>query len=165
MIVEDGSIVANANSYNSRDDFIAYAADLGVTIADEEATDALLIEVAQFIDAHEPSMVGYTVERDQPMAWPRSGVVIESWSWGSDEIPRQVKLCQMAYALELNAGIDIYNPEPVKVTKRESVEGAVEVEYFGKDGGVKLSRNSRAKALLNSFLIRSGLMSIPAVRA
>jgi len=165
VTVEDGSIVTGADSYVSRADYITYAASLGVTVADDEDADAELVEASQFIDSFERSMVGKKTDRDQPMAFPRYDVVIEDYYWDSDEIPRQVELCQMAYALQIHQGVDIFNPEPVRTAKREKVEGAVEVEYFGQDSGVKLSRNSRAEALLHSFLVNQGLYSITAVRA
>jgi hypothetical protein len=89
------------------------------------------------------------------MAWLRGDVEIEGWYWNSDEIPRQVILAQLALALDINAGVDIYNPQPEKVTKMEKIDGAVDVEYFGQDNAVKLSRSSRARALLNSLLRRT----------
>jgi hypothetical protein len=92
------------------------------------------------------------------MAYPRTDLVIEGWDWADNEIPRQVKLCQMQFALDINAGVDPYNPPSSDSNgiKRESVEGAVEVEYAIKDA-VKLSRNSTSRALLSSLLMNSGL--------
>ncbi len=158
LIVETGAVVTDSNSYVSRADYIAYAALIGTTIADEAATDEQLIEAARFIDSHESRMKGYRSERDQSMAFPRVGVVIEGWEWNSDEIPRNVELAQMNIALDLNAGIDVYNPpqsDSVGI-KRERIEGAIEVEYAVGDAQ-KLSRRSMADALIRSFLNNAGL--------
>ena len=158
VTVEDGSIVAGADSYVTRAEYIAHALTLGVTVADTEAADVELVKAGLFIGSHEDSLKGSLTNRDQPMAFPRSGLVLEGFSWGSDEIPRQVKLCQLALALDVNEGIDLYNPpvNPNRATSMEKVDGAVEVQYFG-TGGNKVGRTSSAQALLNTLLYRSGL--------
>ena len=162
LVIETGSVVAGANSYVTRTEFITYAAGLGVTILNTDPADVMLIDAAEFIASHEDRLIGSKVSRAQEMAFPRSGVVIEGFAWDSDEIPRHVLLAQMALALEVNDGVDLYNPptNPNRATKREKVEGAVEVEYFGIDAAAKLSRSSRAQALLASLLRRSGLGAV-----
>lgn len=168
VTVEDGSIVTGANSYVSRADYIAYALTLGVVIADDATADAQLIKAAEFIDRHAANLKGWTVERDQPMQFPRSGVYIDDWYWDSDEIPRQVVLCQMAFALDINDGIDLYNrpQNPGIGVKSKRVEGVVTVEYAVGDGtGQKLTRSSTGDALLASLLNRSGLSCIENVRS
>lgn len=166
IIVEDGSIVANANSFCTEAELESYAEGLGVTITGE--IEPMLRKAAEFIGSHEANLKGARVDREQSLAFPRSGLYIDGWSWTSEEIPRQVILCQMALALDINAGVDLYNKSvnPNLVAKRKRVEGAVEIEYA--DASVsaqKLSRSSRSDALLNSLLERSGLMSIVLVRA
>lgn len=168
MIVEDGSLVANANSYVSRADYIAYALTLGVTIADDATADAQLVKAAEYIDRHEANLNGWRVDRDQAMAFPRYDLYIDGWYWTAEEIPRQVIQCQMAFALDVNAGIDIFNPpqNPGIGVKSERVEGVVTVEYAVSDGkGQKLSRSSTGDALLSSLLKSNGLFSISLVRA
>lgn len=168
LIVETGAIVANANSYVSRADYITYAASLGVTVANDSAADTDLINAATFIDQHEANLKGTRMTRDQSMAFPRYGVVIDGWSWSGTEIPRNVILCQMQTALDIKAGFDPWNPatNPNIAKKRARVEGAVDVTYAVADGnGQKLSRTSKADALLNSLLNRSGLFNIALVRA
>lgn len=165
LVIENGSIVTNANSYVTRAEFIAYATESGVTVPNTDPTDVMLVKAAQFIDAHEANLKGSRVDRAQRMAFPRSGLVIDGWAWDEDEIPRNVLLCQMAVALDLAQGIDPYNPpvNPARAVKRQRVEGAVEVEYM--DGGnQKLGRTTRWNALLNS-LLRSVMWGIEAVRA
>lgn len=167
LIIEDGSLVADANSWTTRADYIAQAAALGVTIADADDADIELIKAAQFIDSHESNLKGYLVDRDQALSFPRHEVYIDGFYWEATEIPRQVPALQIAVALEIHEGIDPYNP-PVnenRATKREKVGGAVEVEYFGKDGDAVTVRKGKTTALLASLLNRSGLYSIPLVRA
>ena len=166
LVIETGAIVTGANSWVTRADYIAYAAALGVTIPDTAATDIQLVKAAQFIGSHEGRLKGTLVDRDQPLAYPRDDLTLDGFAWEETEIPRQVIGLQLAVALEINAGIDPYNP-PVntnRATRREKIEGAVEVEYFGKDASAVVTRQSQTTALLATLLVRSGLMSIPLVR-
>ena len=160
LVVEDGSVVAGANSWVTRAEVITYAAARGITLADDVTTDRLAIDAQEFISAHEPNLIGDRVSREQTTAYPRSNLYIQGFEWDDDEIPRQVILCQLAYTLELSQGIDIYNPDPIRTRKKEKIDGAVEVEYFGTDTSFKLSRDSKASALLASLLNRSGLFSV-----
>lgn len=161
MIVEDGSQVINSNSYVSRADYIAYAASIGVTIADDINADYQLIKAAEYIDSHEPQLKGTIVDRDQSMAYPRTDLYLEGWYWSSAEIPRQVILAQKMYALMLNDGEDLYNRSvnPNTTVKKERIEGAVEVEYAVGETQ-QLSKNSKADAIMNTLLKNNGLSMI-----
>jgi hypothetical protein len=158
LVIEDGSIVSGSDSYVSRADYIAYAASLGVTVPDTAATDVQLVKAAQYIGSFEGRLKGTRVTRDQYMAYPRKDLFIDGFAWDEDEIPRNVVLCQMQVALDINEGIDPYNPPTSGSTaiKSERVEGAVTVQYAVKDAA-KLSRNSSSSALLSSLLEYSGL--------
>jgi len=165
LTTEDGSIVAGANSYVTRAEYIAYALTLGVTIGDDADADVELITGAQFIGAHEANLKGWRVTRDQSMSFPRENLIIDGWSWDSDEIARNVILCQMSVALDVNSGLDPYNPEVNRVKIKEVVSGAVEVGYSINGTAGKATKQTTSNALLNSLLNRSGLLSIPLVKA
>jgi len=162
LIVEDGSGVAGANSYSSRADYIAYAASIGVTVPDAVAADEELIKAAEFIDRHETRLKGTRNTRDQVMAFPRFGLVIENWAWNANEIPRQVRQCQWAFALDVHSGIDLYNrpANPNLVAKSERVEGAVAVQYAVNGGEQKATRTSTGDSLLRSLLRANGLQLV-----
>jgi hypothetical protein len=158
LIVENGTIVAGADSFVTQAEYAAYAALLGINVDGVENQKYALIKAAAFLGSFEGRLKGSRVSRDQLLCFPRSGVVIDGFEWNDNEIPRNVKLAQMQFALDLQAGIDIYNPpqsDSVAV-RREKVEGAVEVEYAVADS-MKLSRYSSSRALLNSLLVNSGL--------
>jgi len=158
IVVEDGTLVTGANSWVTRAEYIAYAKTKGITIHNSATADTDLVKACEFINSHEDNLKGDKVSRGQPTAYPRKYLVLEGFSWGSDEIPRQVILCQLAVALDINAGIDPYNPpaNPAIQAKKEKVD-VIEVEYFGRDSGQKMSRTSTATAILNTLLRRSGL--------
>ena len=168
ITVEDGSGVTNSDSYVSRADYITYALTVGVTIASNSDADVQLVKAQEYIAQHEANLIGYKVERDQSISYPRYDVFIEGYSWDYDEIPRQLILCQMAYALDINAGEDLYNRDvnPSQVVTKEKIDGAVEVEYSSPNmTSQKLSKSSTGDALLSSLLKNNGLMSISLVRA
>lgn len=168
IIVEDGSLVANANSFVDRADYIAYAASIGVVIPDDVSADAELIDAAEFIAQHEANLKGNKVQRSQSAPFPRTGLVIDGWHWGSDEIPRNVILCQLAFALDVHAGRDLWNREvnPNLAVKKERFEGLATVDYaISEKTGQKLSRTSKGDALLSSLLNSNGIFNIPLERS
>ena len=160
LLVETGAIINGANTYVSRADYIAYAASIGITIADGVEADYQLIKAAEYIDNHEENLKGTKVDRDQAMSYPRTDLYIEGWYWSSEEIPRQVILAQKMYALMINDGEDLYNRNvnPNTAIKKERIEGAVEVEYAHNSNITQqLSKNSKADALMSSLLHNNGL--------
>lgn len=158
IIVEDGSIVANANSYVTRAELIAFAADRGVTVTDDATADGYLINATDYLESYAERFKGSRVSRDQSLSWPRSGVVIDGFEWAETEIPRQLELAQMLVALDIRSGVDPLNPAASLPVIKERVEGAVEVQYATPaSSAFKLSATSKAQALINSLLVSSGL--------
>jgi hypothetical protein len=165
LIVEDGSVVENANSLVSRDDYIDYAASVGVTIENTEDADFQLIKALNFISSYEDRLKGTRTDRDQSAPYPRSGLRINGWAWDDDEIPIAAIRCQIELALEINSGTDLYNPVFSKGPRiEETVSGAVTVKY-GVQSSIPIRTQSRAFKLLNDLLKSSGLQSIELVRA
>ena len=164
IIVEDGSIVAGANSYVTRAEYIAYALERGIVIADAVDADVELIKAAQYIDSLERQLMGSRVTRDQGLAFPRYDVFIDDWNWAHTEIPRQVLLAQLGVALDIHAGLDPYNPATNLPVIEEQISGAVTVKYASPTS-FKISSESTTAALIASLKKRGGLYSIPLVRA
>ena len=128
LIIENGTIVANADSFATVAELQAYAASYGRTIPSAEAAvEALLRRAA--LQMNGMAWKGCMVAVDQALAWPRQGVVWANFPIPDDAIPKQIKAGQMALATEIYA--DDQNPPELKkgAVKREKVEGAVEREY------------------------------------
>lgn len=163
IVKETGSIVANANSWVTRQEFIDYAAARGVTIADDESADAMLIKAGDYINGLEPRLKGTRVDRDQTMAFPREDFEIEGWNWSKTEIPRQVLNAQLSLALEINSGEDPYNPSSAALpVVRKRVEGAVEVEYANPNTPLKVNKTQGSQVHINLLLKNSGLFAVRA---
>ena len=164
LIIEDGTIVDNADSFVTRAELITYAAGFGVTLPDTTATDQRLRAAALYLRSLEGRLKGELVERDQPLPYPRKNLTLEGFNWEPDEIPRQVILAQMALALDLHAGIDLYNRPQNQPITQERVEGAVVFSYASPSVVSKVSTQSSATALVNTLLKRAGMFSIPLER-
>ena len=75
IIVEDGSVVAGANSYVTEAELTTYAADRGITLT--AATDVLLIKAMDYIESL--SFIGTKFSEGQSLQWPRSNVYIDGF--------------------------------------------------------------------------------------
>jgi len=167
LIIEDGSIVPGADSYVSRADYIIFAEKNGITLVDGDELDVQLRQAAEYIDQHEQNLIGYRVERDQPMAYPRYDLYINDFYWANDEIPTQVIDAQLWYALDISAGVSLWNRpnNPNQLVKSERVEGAVKVEYaVGDSSGSSTRQYSQGDSIM-SQLLRASYMRISGVRA
>lgn len=77
LIVEDGSIVPDANTYADLATVRAYCDARGLIIPDGDDELSQMIFIAMdYIEAMETRFKGHRVSPLQNLAWPRSGVVI-----------------------------------------------------------------------------------------
>ncbi len=159
LIVEDGTIVPGANTLVSVVDYSAHAKLMGVDIVgDFGDANVQLFKAMQFLNQQEPYLKGNLVSRDQTTAYPRKDLVLENWSWPENVVPRQAIYAQINLALDVNAGIDLWNPpEPSnKVIKKERIEGVLDIEYAVKEGS-KIAANSSSKQFLALLMRNNGL--------
>lgn len=134
IIVEDGSGVANANSYVSVADARTYAEQRGVTLPvsdDEVATQ--LIRAMDYLEAQACLYQGCKTSSDQALQWPRTGAYIgcnqPENEIPSNVIPKSLVSAQVQLAMAINAGFDLQpNVSPQDYVKREKV-GPIETEY------------------------------------
>jgi len=124
IIVEDGSLVANANSYVTTAELSTYASARGVTITGTAAD--LLIQAMDYIESR--NFIGYRYTQDQALQWPRSYVYIDGFMVAITTIPQLLKDAQCEVALAIDAG---NNPLVTleRDTKSETV-GPVSVTYM-----------------------------------
>jgi len=124
IIVENGTVVAGANSYVSEADLTAYASDRGLTLT--AATDVLIIKAMDYIESL--SFIGDKHKESQPLQWPRDEVYIDRYYIERETIPKELKNGVYTAALAIDAELD-----PLRIieraTKREKVD-VIEVEYM-----------------------------------
>lgn len=131
ITVEDGSVVANANSFLSLVDARSLAESRGITlpVADADA-NAALVKGAIYITDQEYLLQGSRVSALQLLSYPRSDVIRYSFDLDDDYIPYEIKCAQIEAAALIGAGT---NPSPVdngKEVKTQEVVGAVKREFF-----------------------------------
>jgi len=102
LVIENGSIVAGADSFATAAELVTYAANFGRTIpADTAAQESLLRRAALQMSAM--NWKGGLVSELQTLSWPRVDVYRENWLVPSNAIPAQIKAGQMALATEVYA--------------------------------------------------------------
>ena len=101
LIVEDGTGVTNANSYQSIADLATYAGIRGVTLpATDAARDLLMLKAMDYIEAQRERFKGCKTDPDQSLQWPRTDVWIDGSLKSSTYIPREWCYAQFNLALE-----------------------------------------------------------------
>ena len=162
IIVEDGTIVANANSYVDHTSLAAFALERGVTISAVQADrEVLLFKAMDYLARYANQWKGERVDEDQELEWPRANVVL----YGSGpylpitEIPAELKNAQMALAMAaVNTTI---LPTATTDSKgpiiEETVHGAVTVRYANNDRVLPVASDSTADTFLRVLLRNSGL--------
>ncbi len=131
LIVEEGSIVAGADSYVSLSDARALAAKYGWDLpADDTEAEQALRNGAGYVGLQEPAMCGSRVSSAQELAYPRKNVTLYGFPVAVDSIPSQVIRAQVAAAVEYGAGTAVRAASDGRAVSMERVEGAVTVEYF-----------------------------------
>ena len=156
LIVEDGSIVANANSYLSLVDAQSIVDNLGYTATLTEAN--VLRGMAMLNMLH---WCGYRVEPEtQPLPWPRVQMFYpDGRGIGSTTIPPELKTALAVLAYEINAGNDPASVTGQGAVKREKVD-VIEVEYAdgkAKSNDFNILQIPLVKGNLDAFICSWGL--------
>jgi len=124
IIVENGTVVAGANSYVSEAGLLDYAASRGVNLTG--ATDVLIIKAMDYIESR--PFIGDKHREAQPLQWPRDEVYIDRYYIERETIPKELKNGVYTAALAIDAELD-----PLRIveraTKREKAD-VIEVEYM-----------------------------------
>ncbi len=106
IIVEDGSIVEDANSYVTIEETRTYALNRGVTLSAVDAdVSALLINAIDYLEAQRARYQGTKVSSIQSLQFPRFDVVIDGIEQDPLLIPSILKQAQMRLVIEANNGI------------------------------------------------------------
>lgn len=151
LIIENGTIVAGAESFATAAELVTYAGNFGRVIpADTPSQEALLRRAALQMDAL--NWKGRAVNRDQALTWPRFNVCRNGWTLPSDSIPAQIKAGQMALATEIYAD-DLIDPASKQGAAVRKKVGPLEFEYAAASSTV-----TKAAAVRQSYAQFAGLL-------
>lgn len=150
LIIEDGSIVANANSYVTDVEYEAYAAARGRTIgADAAAREIELMLSMDYL--YNQDYQGRRTEPDnQEQPFPRQNVCLYGRIINSDTIPKELKNAQMEAAIASNGQELSINSANENISRKKL--DVMETSYFdgGKNVRIRLDRvNVYLSQLLN----------------
>ena len=108
LIVEDGSGVANANSYITLAEARSYAIQRGVTLsATDSALEVDLIKSMDYLESQRSNYKGVKTSPTYALQWPRYGVSIDGTEIASNVIPVELKNAQAQLAMAIATGVDL----------------------------------------------------------
>lgn len=133
-LVEDGSIVAGANTYVNVADAKAYASNRGVDLGvDNDAVAVMLYKAMDYLVQYADDWKGSIVETTQPLAWPRQDVILAGpggdYYFGSDDIPQNLIDAQVQLAMAVHAGVDLMPTGIPGLSIIKEKIGPIETEY------------------------------------
>lgn len=121
LIIEDGSIVVNANSWATVVEAREWAEARGITLAPatsdgNTAIEAMLVKAGDYLNSLDAKYRGEMVQPlVQTMVWPREGVSLFGQTWPDDEIPERLKRAQCQLCIEQRNGINITSSQSAGV--------------------------------------------------
>lgn len=170
ITVEDGTGLADAESYVSAADCAAYAAKRGLSFPDSPAApaeSALIIATAYIDSTYRGRFPGQRVKgRNQALEWPRAYATdIGGNDIAADEVPVEIinATCEAAIRELASPGTLSPDFDRDSYVKRQKA-GSVEIEY-GANARPGTSFTLVDSALSNILRSNSGGLSIRAVRA
>lgn len=134
LVIEDGTIVAGANSYQSVADIRAYADARGIVLdASDTVVESQAHEAMMYLESL--SYKGQRVKpQEQSLSWPRCGVRYDGVTVPDNVIPNNLKYAQCQVVAEIASGVDIWASTSAasadaQRVKREKVD-VLETEYM-----------------------------------
>jgi len=125
LVIEDGSVVPNANSYITVDEFKAWADERGISYGTDQAVEQAIYRAMDWFERQ--FFIGNKANENQPLQWPRTEALIDGYYADATEIPKEVATALYeATKVELDGNSELNNED--RRTIREQV-GDISVEY------------------------------------
>lgn len=163
LVKEDGTIVANADTYADVTDLDTYVSEYNVTLTASTTAEkeALLRQAMDYLDRYIERWKGSRVSETQSLPWPRTDVWLDGMLLPSDEIPRLLQYAQLSLAVtadttELLPVTGVTTQGPVI---EERVEGAVTVKYANPGKVQQVPSDAAADTMIRPLLKHGGLLS------
>lgn len=163
LIIEDGTGVANANSYATDAELKAYANLRGKSVpATQPEREALLVLAMDYIESMRDSYKGEKTDYTQSLQWPRAGVTVDGYVIDYNSIPAEIKNAQIEAAILSNT-VELFQTGLVNNVTREKVD-VIEVNY-SQNGKWGFVRTETVDALLAALLKHKNGVNAWAARA
>lgn len=150
LIVEDGTVIPNADSFLNLADARTLAATYGLTLSDDDTQAEIQLRQSYIaLITYEPNLQGYRVSAEQTGIFPREGVQKNCFDVASDVIPQEVKLAQLYQGDAINSGnANTNSANKGLVYSSFEVEGAVKIDY---QDGSRPNLNTIVQGVYNSL--------------
>lgn len=127
LVPEDGTGLANANTYADATFAAAFAETLDLTLpTDAQELASVLLQAMPYLESQ--PWQGQRATTVQALAWPRKLVIINGVELSASVVPTPIKQAQVVAASMINAGIDLLPTISGQVVTKEKV-GPIETEY------------------------------------
>tara|TARA_R100000152_G_C6782307_1_gene219766 strand:- start:10474 stop:10965 length:492 start_codon:yes stop_codon:yes gene_type:complete len=161
LVIEDGSGVTGANSYNSVTALREYAVARGESLPTADAeVEALAIQATDYMEQFRLQYQGDIVDPLQALAFPREGVVIDGYEYPATTLPSYLARAHAQATIEAYTSELI--PNPSQSVKKEKVD-VIEVEY--QDTSTSAVGFPKVEMLLRPLFSSRNPFSIGVVRA
>lgn len=161
LIVEDGSVVANADSFLSLVDARMLATNYGLELpVDDVAAEVVLRQGYLNLLTYESRLQGSRVGAIQTGVYPRSGVLNNCFPVNSDVIPKEIQLAQLYAADAFTKGANNNEVNTGEKLSGFKVVGVYEETY---QNGSSAKLNATIQGVTNSLypLTKTGLANSP----
>lgn len=152
LIIEDGTIVDNANSYVTDAEYTSFAQLRGYTIGSSGSErERELIKAMDYLEGLRHRYKGYKASRSQPLQFPRVGVYFDNYGQDGVVIYKELKLAQMELA-KVSREFDLL-PNSLNENIQSASLGDLSVTYFNgsaTNGPQLVSAFNHLKPLLTS---------------
>ena len=135
LVIEDGSLVAEANSYVSVEMVREFAVSRAITSlpvndsAGNLAIEAACVLAGDYLESFRGEFKGSKVSpATQWLQWPRQNVRVEGWEVPITTIPKELKFAQCQLVIENLSGVDLSPTGDGREIIKEKVD-VLEVEY------------------------------------
>lgn len=108
LIVEDGTGVANADSYTSVGTARTYALKRGITLSAVDATlEVYLTKALDYLETLADRYKGTKVADTNALQWPRKDVIIDGVNLATNVIPKNLIGAQIMLAVAVQGGLEL----------------------------------------------------------
>lgn len=136
IIVETGAGIEGANSYNSLQEAVDFAAVRGLSLpCDTKQVKALSFRAMDYIESFEPRFGGVRSFAIQSTAYPRTGSYVRCEEFASNAIPKELKQAQIQTMIAIHAGFDPQMNVGIEPMIIEEMVGPLKIKY-GKPGDI-----------------------------
>lgn len=157
LIIENGTIVVNANSYVTVTEAKAYASARALSLPALDADiEPLLISAMDYLESKRAQYQGTKSDpANQALQWPRMGVYIDCVEIGVNTIPKELKDAQCRLACEQYSGVDIMPTKTGPFVTEETV-GPLTTKYDASQGTGTIPDMTAVDALLTPLFSQCG---------